>query len=254
MPSLKTNEGDKSPYENASSESVVTSLPSVPVTVERRPFIEADDDERLPHPGTARANAAPSYEQPHGTTIDNWSEQHKNSTVLQQHLDFFDRDKDGIIWPFDTYIGFRRLGFSIWFSLLSVFIIHVNMSYATLKSYIPDPLFRINLDNIHKAKHGSDSSTYDTEGRFSPQKFEDIFSKYSTDKESLTVGDISNLLKGQRLLSDPIGWFGAFFEWGVTYLMIWPEDGRLKKEDVRRVYDGSLFYHIAAKRQMASRS
>jgi hypothetical protein len=33
-----------------------------------------------------------------------------------------------------------------------------------------------------------------------------------------------------------------------TYIMLWPEDGRMKKEDIRRVYDGSLFYEIAARR------
>lgn len=34
-----------------------------------------------------------------------------------------------------------------------------------------------------------------------------------------------------------------------TYLMLWPEDGKMRKEDVRRVYDGSIFYDIAAKRE-----
>jgi hypothetical protein len=33
-----------------------------------------------------------------------------------------------------------------------------------------------------------------------------------------------------------------------TYLLLWPEDGRMKKEDIRRLYDGSLFYEIAARR------
>jgi hypothetical protein len=33
-----------------------------------------------------------------------------------------------------------------------------------------------------------------------------------------------------------------------TWILLWPEDGRMKKEDIRRVYDGSLFYEIAARR------
>ncbi len=33
-----------------------------------------------------------------------------------------------------------------------------------------------------------------------------------------------------------------------TYILLWPEDGIMKKDDVRRVYDGSIFFDIAAKR------
>jgi len=31
--------------------------------------------------------------------------------------------------------------------------------------------------------------------------------------------------------------------------LLWPEDGRMKKEDIRRMYDGSLFFEAAAKRE-----
>lgn len=30
-----------------------------------------------------------------------------------------------------------------------------------------------------------------------------------------------------------------------VYLLIWPEDGIMKKEDIRGVYDGSIFYKKA---------
>lgn len=29
------------------------------------------------------------------------------------------------------------------------------------------------------------------------------------------------------------------------YLLLWPADGVLQKEDVRRVFDGTMFYHKA---------
>lgn len=33
-------------------------------------------------------------------------------TVMQQHVDFFDRDGDGVISCWDTFVGFRNLGAS----------------------------------------------------------------------------------------------------------------------------------------------
>jgi len=33
--------------------------------------------------------------------------------------------------------------------------------------------------------------------------------------------------------------------------MIWPEDGKMKKEEIRGIFDGSFFYTIAARRRGA---
>ena len=40
---------------------------------------------------------------------------------------------------------------------------------------------------------------------------------------------------------------GAFFEWFASYLLIWPKNGVVMKEDLRTVYDGSLFFAVAEK-------
>lgn len=122
------------------------------------------------------------------------------------------QDRDGVIWPLDTFKGFYKLGFGLILSVLSMLIIHLNFSYPTVTGYLPDPMFRLFLENIHKDKHGSDSGAYDTEGRFVPQKFEDMFSKYANGKDYMTFSDIIALLKGNRVVVDPFGWFGAFFE------------------------------------------
>ncbi|WYZ46122.1 hypothetical protein EsH8_IX_000347 [Colletotrichum jinshuiense] len=218
-------------------EPVVFSIPEVPVTVQRKPFLQPEEDQKLAHTGTPRANIAATYERPNGTTEHDWAKRHRHQT-----------DKDGVIYPTDTFWGFHKLGFGIFLSLISVFIIHGNFSYPTLHGYLPDPLFRIYVQNIHKDKHGSDTNTYDTEGRFNPQKFEDMFAKYAGGRDYMTIWDVLAMLKGQRLVADPIGWGGAFFEWLATYLMLWPADGRMVKEDIRGIYDGSIFYTIAARR------
>lgn len=74
--------------------------------------------------------------------------------MLQQHCRFWDRDNDGQIYPHDTYVGLRDLGFNILFSLWMAVVIHSGLSYPTrlAHSWIPDPLFRVFIDSIHKAK------------------------------------------------------------------------------------------------------
>ncbi|KAF8248995.1 Caleosin-domain-containing protein [Wilcoxina mikolae CBS 423.85] len=235
---------------------IQTSIPEYEVTVKRKPYIPTDKEElHFKNPSTARVNLAATSSHPDGTTTNNYAKAHASQTVLQQHCAFFDYDNDGIIWPSDTYRGFRELGFNIFLSLLSMFIIHVNFSYPSCPSLIPDPFFRLYLLNIHKTKHGSDTGTYDNEGRFVPQKFEDFFSKYGDgEKDGLTAWEIWEGIKGQRVIMDPIGWGGAVFEWVATYLFLWPEDGIVRKEDVRRIYDGSLFYEIAEKRTGRTRT
>jgi peroxygenase len=163
-------------------------------------------------PGTARANIAPSAESPEGTQAHGWAEKHAHQTVLQQHCDFFDQDRDGVIWPYDTYVGFHRLGFGVFLSIFAAFIIHINFSYPTSPTWLPDPMFRCYIPQIDRTKHGSDTGSYDSEGRFIPQKFEDIFTKYCEGRDYMTIWDIIGMWKGQRCVNDPIGWGGQVFE------------------------------------------
>jgi peroxygenase len=79
----------------------------------------------------------------------------------------------------ETVTSFRALGFNSLIALSSALAFHVlHVSYPTSPSWIPDPRFPVYVKNIHWAKHGSDTETFDTEGRFVPEKFEEIFSKY----------------------------------------------------------------------------
>ncbi|KAI9661113.1 MAG: hypothetical protein M1821_009440 [Bathelium mastoideum] len=190
---------------------VVRALPDVPSYRYEEDWLLRKYDSKQDL-GTARANLAISMEKPDGTTEGDWAARNQHRTVLQQHCLFFDSDDDGVIWPRDTFLGFHKLGFGITLSLLATFIIHANFSYPTLPTFFPDPFLRVHIQNIHKDKHGSDSGTYDTEGRFIPQKFEDMFSKYADGKDYMTIWDISRLMKGQRCIVDPIGWGAQFFE------------------------------------------
>ncbi|KAG9299463.1 hypothetical protein G9A89_009416 [Geosiphon pyriformis] len=208
-----------------------TVIQEVPVTWQRP--VPQGLEKVLGNAGTPRATIAASRERPHGTP----GRKISHRTVLQQHVDFFDEDNDGIIRIFDTYRGFRSLGFNFPFCLFAAFVIHGSMAWVSQPYWFPNPLLYIYTENINKCKHGSDSETYDTEGRYVPEKFEEIFTKYDRDnKGGLSIWDIGRLCYGNGNVLDIFGWLAMIFEWGTTYFLA-QKDGILYKEDVRAQYD-----------------
>ncbi|KAL9116975.1 MAG: hypothetical protein Q9187_006493 [Circinaria calcarea] len=215
---------------------------------ESRSRLPATTTNAIPNASLARYNVAPSACTPQGSP--EYSQKYAEYSVLQQHVLFWDRDNDGIIRPWDTYVGFRELGFSIVFSLIAVILMNGSFSYPSrlAHSYLPDPMFRIYVSSIHKVKHGSDTGIYDSEGRFRPQMFEDLFAKYDRDSTGgLSPAELFDLIHGDRVAADPYGWCAAFMEWFTTWLLI-QKDGRVWKEDIRQCYDGSLFWRIREER------
>ncbi|KAG0489183.1 hypothetical protein HPP92_007994 [Vanilla planifolia] len=227
----------------ASDESLSTYAACAPVTGERK--LNLHLQEQLPKPYLARALVAVDQSHPDGTE----GRDHQNLSVLQQHAAFFDRNKDGIIYPWETYQGFRAIGFGFVISLLAGFLLNFLLSFATKQGWLPSPLLPIYIKNIHKAKHRSDSETYDTEGRFDPAKFDAIFSKYATTYgNALTADELSTMLKANHNFADFIGRIMAFFEWQLLYFIAKDEKGLLHQEAIRGLFDGSLFELLEKKR------
>ncbi|MFS8029073.1 putative plant seed peroxygenase [Helianthus anomalus] len=90
-----------------------------------------------------------------------------DQNVLQKHVEFFDRNNDGVIYPRETFQGFRAIGCGILLSSFAAVFINVGLSGKTRpgKRY-PNLLFPIHIANIKMAKHGSDSGVYDAHGRY----------------------------------------------------------------------------------------
>jgi hypothetical protein len=133
-------------------------------------------------------------------------------TALQRHCDFWDSDGDGLIYPWDIYRGFRKLGFHFSLCLWAAVTMAICASYNTHTSYIPHPLFAINLNNINSNRHGSSTGTYDMDGELDERRFEAIFQKYARGKDYLTLWSTYNVWRNQRCGLDFFGWFAGGLE------------------------------------------
>ncbi|PON33845.1 Caleosin-related [Parasponia andersonii] len=142
-------------------------------------------------------------------------------------------------------IGFRAIGCGIALSAVAAIFIDIGLSISTRPGKFPNLLFPIEIKNMHLGKHGSDSGSSDTEGRFVPEKFEEMFRKHAHSyPDALTSDELNELLKANRVPKDFAGWIGALSEWKILYLIAKDENGLLHKDKVRAVYDGTSFEHM----------
>ncbi|XP_066371238.1 peroxygenase-like isoform X3 [Miscanthus floridulus] len=88
-----------------------------------------------------------------------------NMTELQMHVSFFDRNKDGILIPLETFQGFVAIGCEIAFSTAAASTIHTALAPLTNPPGALPPYVNIYVEYIHKAIHGSDTGAYDSKGR-----------------------------------------------------------------------------------------
>nr|CAB3447856.1 unnamed protein product [Digitaria exilis] len=167
-------------------------------------------------------------------------------TELHMHAAFFDRDGDGVITFSETYGAFRALGFGFGVSSASAAFINGALGSKCRPGNATLSKLDIYIEDIQKGKHGSDTGSYDNEGRFVPDKFEEIFAKHAmTVPDALTSDEIDQMLQANRQPGDYSGWAGAEAEWKILYSLGKDKDGLLHKDVVRSVYDGSLFHRLA---------
>ncbi|XVE81916.1 hypothetical protein DITRI_Ditri15bG0104800 [Diplodiscus trichospermus] len=223
---------------------LATEAPRAPLTSERK--VRSDLEEYIPKPYLARALVAADVDHPNGTP----GHENNGYSVLQQHVSYFDRNKDGVIYPWETFLALQDLGLNPFYSLFAATIIHIGLSYLTLTSRLPNPLLPIYIDRIHKCKHGSDTATYDTEGRFMPMNFESIFSKYArTYPDKISFDEVQHMIEANHNSYDILGSVVSKAEFNILFKVAGDEQNFVSKEALRGCYDGSLFHYIAKMRK-----
>ncbi|CAA0328224.1 unnamed protein product [Arabidopsis thaliana] len=173
----------------------------------------------------------------------------EEDNFLQRHVAFFDRNKDGIVYPSETFQGFRAIGCGYLLSAVASVFINIGLSSKTRPGKGFSIWFPIEVKNIHLAKHGSDSGVYDKDGRFVASKFEEIFAKHAhTHRDALTNEELKQLLKANKEPNDRKGWLAGYTEWKVLHYLCKDKNGLLHKDTVRAAYDGSLFEKLEKQR------
>ncbi|KAJ7823377.1 Caleosin [Mycena leptocephala] len=142
--------------------------------------------------------------------------------------------------------------------------IHIGFSWATFGTLLPDPWFRVRVSHIHHVRVSFDAppdppctapSAFTQNGDLDERRFDYVFSMYSTPPHThLTFAEGVRMLRGNRNVCDLFGWFAAACDWGATYLLLWPSDGRVTKQDVHDIMDGSLFPKLAQKIRNANKA
>ena len=138
-------------------------------------------------------------------------------SALRRHCDFWDTDQDGIIYPWHIFTGFHRLGFHAILCLWAAVTMPICSSYRTQTSWLPHPLFAINLTNINCNRHGSTTGAYDMDAELDMKRFNAIFNKYAEGKDYLTWRTIYNVWRGQCCANDFFGWFAGALECVFTH-------------------------------------
>jgi hypothetical protein len=133
-------------------------------------------------------------------------------SALRRHCDFWDADQDGVIYPWDIFVGFRKLGFNIALCLWAAVTMAFCSSYSTQRSFLPHPFFAIYLDNVNRNRHGSTTGAYDLDAELDTRRFDAIFEKYAGGKDYLTWRTMYDVWAGQCCANDFFGWFAGGLE------------------------------------------
>lgn len=173
-------------------------------------------------------------------------------TTLQRHVSFFDDDGDRAVGVTECTRGLKALGLPFGVAALAAVAIVVPLAVQTRGSLLA---FSIDIENIQKGKHDSDTGILDKLGRFNARRFEKLFGACSSVDQNgdrvFTATELTRMIIANR--ETLLGSLVSMVEWQV--LLALAADRRAVERDrpvpalsvarVRSFFDGTLFYRLA---------
>ena len=165
--------------------------------------------------------------------------------ALQRHINFFDKNGDGVIHIDETTLGLRQLGLGRVKARAAATVIHLLLGPKTSGTLTT----HISVAGIHLGKHGSDTGAYDAQGRFVPEAFERMFAQFDVNKSgSLSAVEIKAMIAANGKLRPGDG-KASSTEFDLLLMVASDRmegmSRAISRERLRRFYDGSLFYELA---------
>ena len=173
-------------------------------------------------------------------------------TTLQRHASFFDDNGDRAVDVAECTRGLKALGLPFGVAEIAALAIVAPLSVQTRGSLLA---LSIDIENIQKDKHDSDTGILDKRGRFNTRRFEKVFGACSTvdrnGDKAFTATELSKMISANR--ETLFGSLVSTVEWRVLLVLAADtkavERGKsvpaLSVARMKSFYDGTLFYKLA---------
>ena len=173
-------------------------------------------------------------------------------TALQRHASFFDDNGDRGIDVAECSRGLKALGLPLGVAEGAALAIVAPLSIQTRGSLLA---LNIDIENIQKGEHDSDTGILDKRGRFNARRFEKVFGACSTvDRNGdkvFTATELTKMINANR--ETLLGSLVSTVEWQVLLALAADtkavERGKtvpaLSVARLKSFYDGTLFYRLA---------
>ena len=173
-------------------------------------------------------------------------------TTLQRHVSFFDDDGDRGVGVTECARGLWALGMPVGLAEATALAIVAPLSLQTRGSLLA---MNVDIDNVQKGKHDSDTGILDKRGRFDARRFAKVFGvRSAVDRngdKAFTAIELTRMINTNR--ETIAGYVTAMAEWQL--LLMLAADTRavvgrltvpaLSVARIKSFYDGTLFYKLA---------